>query len=79
MIPTEKLTSILTEQYISENFVIADLIDEQIQSGFAWGKFGPNIDKAKRHQTELIWGIEKSKDFYQSYLDDNDNRQSDNV
>jgi len=69
----------LTEQYISENFVIADLIDEQIQSGFAWGKFGPNIDKAKRHQTELIWGIEKSKDFYQSYLDDNDNRQSDNV
>ncbi len=69
----------MTEQYISENFVIADLIDEQIQSGFAWGKFGPNIDKAKRHQTELIWGIEKSKDFYQSYLDDNDNRQSDNV
>jgi hypothetical protein len=79
MTPTEKLTSILTEQYISEDFVIADLIDEQIQSGFAWGKFGPNIDKAKRHQTELIWGIEKSKDFYQSYLDDNDNRQSDNV
>ncbi|MDF2851357.1 MAG: hypothetical protein K0S31_2042 [Sphingobacterium multivorum] len=69
----------MTEQYISEDFVIADLIDEQIQSGFAWGKFGPNIDKAKRHQTELIWGIEKSKDFYQSYLDDNDNRQSDNV
>lgn len=69
----------MTEQYISEDFVIADLIDEQIQSGFAWGKFGPNIDKVKRHQTELIWGIEKSKDFYQSYLDDNDNRQSDNV
>jgi len=63
MIPTEKLTSILTEQYISEDFVIADLIDEQIQSGFAWGKFGPNIDKVKRHQTELIWGIEKSKDL----------------
>ena len=109
MTPTEKLTSILTEQYISEdgdeykvelkegltnqqidelakrlptgqippeirellkfasgfalslpdNFVIADLRNKQIQSGFAWGKFGPNIDKAKRHETELIWGIEK--------------------
>jgi hypothetical protein len=79
MIPTEKLTSILTEKYISEDFVIADLRHKQIQSGFAWGKFGSNIDKAKRCETELIWGIEKSKDFYQSYLDDNDNRQSDNV
>jgi len=28
-------------------------------TGFAWGKFGPNIDKAVRHQTELIWGFEK--------------------
>lgn len=27
--------------------------------GFAQGKFGPNIDKAKRYETELIWGIEK--------------------
>lgn len=41
------------------NFVIADLRNKQNKSGFAWGKFGPNIDKAKRHETELIWGIEK--------------------
>ena len=44
---------------LPDNFVIADLRNKQIQSGFAWGKFGPNIDKAKRHETELIWGIEK--------------------
>jgi len=31
----------------------------QSMTGFAWGKFGPNIDKAVRHQTELIWGFEK--------------------
>lgn len=45
---------------LPENFVIADLRNKRIQSGFAWGKFGPNIDKAKRHETELIWGIEKT-------------------
>lgn len=44
---------------LPDNFVIADLRNKQNQSGFAWGKFGPNIDKAKRHETELIWGIEK--------------------
>ena len=46
---------------LPENFVIADLKNKQNQSGFAWGKFRPNIDKAKRHETELIWGIEKKK------------------
>lgn len=44
---------------LPDNFVIADLRNKQNQSGFAWGKFGSNIDKAKRHETELIWGIEK--------------------
>ncbi|MBJ7428521.1 MAG: SMI1/KNR4 family protein [Bacteroidia bacterium] len=44
---------------LPDNFVIADLRKKQNQSGFAWGKFGPNIHKAKRHETELIWGIEK--------------------
>jgi hypothetical protein len=44
---------------LPDNFVIADLRDKPIKSGFAWGKFGPNIDKAKRHDSELIWGIEK--------------------
>lgn len=44
---------------LPDNFVIADLRDKPIKSGFAWGKFGPNTDKAKRHDTELIWGVEK--------------------
>jgi len=44
---------------LPDNFVFADLRHKQIQSGFVWGKFGPNIDKAKRHETELRWGIEK--------------------
>lgn len=44
---------------LPDNFVIADLRNKQIQSGFAWGKFGPNIENTKRHDTELIWGIEK--------------------
>lgn len=43
----------------SDNFVIADLRNKQNQSGFAWGKFGPNIENAKRHETELIWALEK--------------------
>ncbi|WP_313156782.1 hypothetical protein [Sphingobacterium multivorum] len=45
MIPTEKLTSILTEQYISEDFVIADLRHKQIQSGFAWGNSDQTLTK----------------------------------
>lgn len=43
---------------LPDNFVIADLRNKSNQSGFAWGKFGSNIDKAKRYETELIWGIE---------------------
>jgi len=44
---------------LPDNFVVADLRNKHNQTGFAWGKFGPNIDKAKRHETGLIWGIEK--------------------
>jgi len=46
---------------LPDNFVVADLRNKPIKSGFAWGKFGPNVDKAKRHETELIWGIEKTE------------------
>ena len=45
--------------FLPDNFVVADLRNKPNQSGFAWGKFGPKIDKVKRHETELIWGIEK--------------------
>jgi hypothetical protein len=44
---------------LPDNFVIADLRNKPNQSGFAWGKFGPDISKVKRHETELIWAIEK--------------------
>lgn len=44
---------------LPDNFVIADLRNKPNKSGFAWGKFGANIEKTKRHETELIWGIEK--------------------
>ncbi len=46
-------------QTLPDSFVIADLRNKPIQSGFAWGKYGPNIDNAKRHENELIWGVEK--------------------
>lgn len=45
--------------FLPDNFVVADLRNKPNQSGFAWGKFGPKTDKAKRHETELMWGIEK--------------------
>ena len=40
------------------DFLIADLRNKPNKSGFAWGKPGPNIDKAVRCKDELIWGIE---------------------
>lgn len=46
---------------LSDNFVVADLRDKPNGAGFAWGKFGPNIDNAVRHETELLWGFEKQK------------------
>ena len=51
---------------LPDNFLIADLRNKPNQSGFAWGKFGPNIDKTIRHETELLWGIEKQtkKSFF---------------
>lgn len=51
---------------LPDNFVIVDLRNKPNQSGFAWGKFGPNIDKTIRHETELLWGIEKQtkKSFF---------------
>jgi hypothetical protein len=45
---------------LPDNFVMIDLRNKPNQSGFAWGKFGPNINKAVRHETELVWGIEKT-------------------
>ena len=44
---------------LPDNFVIADLRNKENKSGFAWGKFGSNIDKTIKCDDELIWGIEK--------------------
>jgi cell wall assembly regulator SMI1 len=49
-------------EQLSSNFVIADLRNKKNGSGFAWGKFGPGIDKAIRHETELLWSLEKGKE-----------------
>ena len=43
---------------LPDHFVIADLRNKPNAAGFAWGKFGPNIDNAVRHKTALIWGFE---------------------
>jgi len=44
---------------LPDNFVVADLRDKPNQKGFAWGKFGYKTDNAIRHETDLVWGIEK--------------------
>ena len=44
---------------LPESFVIADLRNKPNQTGFAWGKFGPDIDKAVRYKDELLWAFEK--------------------
>lgn len=44
---------------LPDNFVIADLRNKPNKTGFAWGKFGPNVDKAVRYNDELLWGFEK--------------------
>ncbi len=46
---------------LADNFVIADLRNKENMTGFAWGKFGPNIDKAIKCNDELIWGIERAR------------------
>jgi hypothetical protein len=43
------------------NFIVADMRNKPNGAGFAWGRFGPNIDNALRHETELLWGFEKAK------------------
>jgi len=43
---------------LPENFVIADLRGKSIQTGFAWGKYGPQVERAIRHEEELLWGFE---------------------
>jgi cell wall assembly regulator SMI1 len=42
---------------LPDHFVVADLRDTPIQTGFAWGKYGPDIDDAVRHEQELLWGF----------------------
>jgi hypothetical protein len=44
---------------LPDNFVVADLRNRPNGAGFAWGKFGPGIENAIRHDTELLWGFEK--------------------
>lgn len=46
---------------LPDNFVVADLRNRPNGTGFAWGKFGPNIDNAVRHKTDLLWGFERQK------------------
>ncbi len=45
----------------ADNFVFADLRNKPLKSGFAWGKFGPDISNAKRCGSEPIWAIEKKE------------------
>ena len=46
---------------LPDNFVIVDLRNKPNGAGFAWGRFGPNIENSVRHETELLWGFEKAK------------------
>lgn len=44
---------------LGDNFLIADLRNKPNKTGFAWGKFGPDIDNAVRHNYDLLWGFER--------------------
>lgn len=44
---------------LKDNFVIADLRNKPNKTGFAWGKFGPDVENAVRYGDELIWGFER--------------------
>lgn len=44
---------------LPDNFVIADLLNKANKTGFAWGKFGPDVDNAVRYNDDLLWGFEK--------------------
>jgi hypothetical protein len=45
-------------QGLPDHFAVADLRNKPIQTGFAWGKWGPEIDGAVRHSAGLLWGFE---------------------
>jgi hypothetical protein len=55
---------------LPDHFLVADLRNKPNQSGFAWGKFGSNVDNAQRCKDALIWGIEKpqKKGFFSQML-----------
>lgn len=55
---------------LPDNFVIADLRNKPNKTGFAWGKFGPNIDNAVRHETNFSWVLKKQRKnlFFRNYL-----------
>lgn len=57
----ESNDSILREFALSlpGRYVVADLRGKQNKAGFAWGKFGPKIERAVRYETELLWALEK--------------------
>ncbi|WP_199750600.1 SMI1/KNR4 family protein [Gynurincola endophyticus] len=46
---------------LENNYVIADLRNKPNKSGFAWGKFGPSIQKTIRNGSNTLWGIERRK------------------
>lgn len=46
---------------LPDNFVVADLRGKPNQTGFAWGKYGPDTNNAVRYKYELLWGFEKKE------------------
>ncbi|MBK8391997.1 MAG: hypothetical protein IPL23_23165 [Saprospiraceae bacterium] len=52
-------------------FLVADLTDKPIKTGFPWGKSGPKT-KIIRPTDEPIWIVEKKliKVFYRDYLEE---------
>ncbi len=46
---------------LNANYVIADLRNKPNKSGFAWGKYNSQWDKAIRHGDELLWAVEKTQ------------------
>ncbi|TDX02328.1 SMI1/KNR4 family protein [Dinghuibacter silviterrae] len=52
---------------LPDHFVIADLRGKPNHSGFAWGKYGPHIEHAVRHEHELLWGFEKKGGIFKRF------------
>lgn len=46
---------------LADSYVVSDLRNKPNKSGFAWGKFGPNLHKAVKCNDQLIWGIERAE------------------